>query len=561
VTWGAQGGSGGPGGTGDSAGPGGYGAPGGYGGAGGPGGFGPPGGPGGYPPPPARPPDVPAAPREPADPVRAVAVALLNLSGLGLGYLLIRRWVAMAVCWIATGVLLLIALPADPDGVSRGPVVLYLIFLAAAALHGALRGLRTRLSWPPLPPVAVLLGLLLLAVPAGGVLYYGGARDDATQKMLLDRLDTADHLVLAAKGKPFGTGRGAYTSALSTYRDLHDHHPDSKAAKRVPASLNTYYTTIGAPYDRKDYCDAITPLTYLRTVPAHFDKKALGSLAGWPDERLATSFYECGVVDLRGDGSGGSGGDEDDLGRLLSAFPRSPQAAEVEPAVGSTITKTSKSLKGSDPCTADDRLRGLGSFASTLAGKGSAASAGLTEDAHRADGYLESGTYSCGVDEYRDAHFDTALSTMNDFARKYPHDKNASYAKKIATAAEIAQDDPAAGRHLPSKAAGGGISMTVSNDSSSDVEVLYTGSVTGSFKLSACGSCSDYSSEAEAAVSACKDTGKHYPHKTISLPPGTIYFLHKPADGSAESTSSDSEKIRYGYIYTECAYTVQTFGY
>jgi hypothetical protein len=467
----------------------------------------------------------------------------------------------MVVCWIATGILLLVALPADPDGVSGGTVVTYLVFLGLAALHGALRGLRTRLSWPPLSPVAVLLGIVLLAVPAGGVLYYGGAKDDATQKMLLDRLDRADHLVLAAKGKPFSTGQRDYESALSTYRDLNDHHTDSKAAKRVPASLKTYYTTIGAPYDQKNYCDAITPLKYLRTVPADFDRKALGSLASWPDDRLATSLYECGVVDLQSNGSTGSGGDEDDLGELLSTFPQSPQAAKVEPAVGSTIAKASKGLKGSDPCTANNRLRGLGSFASTLAGKSSATSAGLTKDARHADGYLESGTYSCGVDEYKDGDFDTALSTMNDFASKYPHNKNASYAKKIAIAAEIAQDDAAAGKHLPSKSTGGGISITVSNDSSSDVEVLYTGSVTGSFKLSACGSCSDYSSEAEASVSACKDSGKHYPHKKISLPPGTIYFLHKPTDGSNESSSSDSEKIEYGYIYTECAYTVQTFGY
>ena len=559
---GGTGGYGAPGssdGTGGPAAPGGYGSPpagyGGYGGYGGTGGF---GGPGVFVPPP--PPTSP--PRGPADPLRAVAVALLNLSGLGLGYLVMRRWLAMIVCWIATGILLVVALPADPDGVSGGAVTAYAAFLVLAAVHGGLRGRYTRLTWPPLAPVAALLGLVLLAVPAGGVIYYQGAKDDATQKMLLDRLATADRLVRTAGSKPFSAAQPDYRSALSAYRDLSDKHAGSKAAKRVPASLKTYYTTVAAPYDEKDYCGAITPLKYLRTVPDSIGKKTVGSLATWPDDRLATSLYECGSVDLANNGTTASGGDENDLGELLATFPQSPQAAKVEPAVSSTIDKTAKSLKGSDPCTANDRLHGLGSFATTLAGNQSAASAALTKDAQRANGYQESGTYACGISQYKHGDFDTATTTMNDFADTYPHDKNASYAKKVAIAAEIAQDDAGAGKHLPSKASGGGISITVSNDSPDTVEILYTGTVTGSFKLKGCSGCTTYSSDALARLSACKDTSKHYSKKTISLPPGTVYFLHKPAgDDTTTTANSDSEKLSYGYIYTECAYTVSTFGY
>lgn len=58
------------------------------------------------------PPMPPAPPPAPADGARAVAVAVLNLSGLGLGYALVRRWALMALCWIATAVLLFVALPA-----------------------------------------------------------------------------------------------------------------------------------------------------------------------------------------------------------------------------------------------------------------------------------------------------------------------------------------------------------------------------------------------------------------------------------------------------------------
>ncbi|SEG89912.1 hypothetical protein SAMN05216223_12121 [Actinacidiphila yanglinensis] len=575
------GGAGGPGAPDNPAGSGGYGSPGGYGApppvppappappAGGgygapgsaygaPGGvFGPPGSPGGFLPPPP-----PAPPRPPADALRAVGVALLNLSGLGLGYAFMRRWLGFAICLIASGILLVVALPAKPDGVSGGALVAYLVFLVLAAAHGAWRGLRTRLSWPPLAPVAIVLGVVLLAVPAGGVVLYDNARDNATQKMLLDRLAAADTKVAAAKGKDFASAQSQYKSALASYRDLKDHHSGSKAAHLVPDRMRTFYSTVAAPYDQKQYCDAVPPLKYLRTVPGSFGKDGLGSLATWPDDRLATSLYECGAADLEStDESAASGGDENDLGELLTTFPQSAQAAKVEPAVGSTIDKAAKAITGSDPCGATDKVRGLGSFASTLSGKanGSAASA-LTKDSTRANGHVESGTYACGVHEYKSGDFDTALTTMNDFASTYPHDKNHALAKKFSIAAEIAKEEAAAGKHVPTMASGGSIKLIVSNDSPDPVEILYTGKVTGSFTLPACGSCSDYSSEITAGGSACQASGKHYPKKTVYLPTGTIYILHKPSGGSTATAHADSETLSSGSYYTDCAYTVSSYG-
>src|SRR5689334_24628184 len=99
-------------------------------------------------------PPMPASPPPaPPDAGRAVAVALLNLSGLGLGYALLRRWVLAAVCWAATVVLLLVALPADADGVPGLALGLYVVFLVLAAVHGAVVALRTRLAWPGRSPI------------------------------------------------------------------------------------------------------------------------------------------------------------------------------------------------------------------------------------------------------------------------------------------------------------------------------------------------------------------------------------------------------------------------
>lgn len=88
-------------------------------------------------------PPAPAAPPQPVGPPPAsghvAAVALLNLTGLGLGYALIRDWVRLAVALAATGLFLLLVLPADTDGAPGLLVALYALVLIGAALDGARR--------------------------------------------------------------------------------------------------------------------------------------------------------------------------------------------------------------------------------------------------------------------------------------------------------------------------------------------------------------------------------------------------------------------------------------
>ncbi|GAA3245679.1 MULTISPECIES: hypothetical protein [unclassified Streptomyces] len=117
------------------------------------------------------PPMPSAPPPAPADGLLAVAVAVLNLSGLGLKYALLRRWLPMLACWATTAVLLLVMLPADPDGVPAGLLVGHAAVLLAAAVHGGIAGLRRRPSWPSHAPLALLRGLVLLAVPAAGAVH------------------------------------------------------------------------------------------------------------------------------------------------------------------------------------------------------------------------------------------------------------------------------------------------------------------------------------------------------------------------------------------------------
>lgn len=504
------------------------------------------------------PPMPSAPPPAPADPSRAVAVGLLNLCGLGLGYALVRRWVLMAVCWVATAILLLVALPADPDGVPGVLVVLYVVLLVLAAVHGAVVGLRTRLMWPPRAWLALVLGVVLLAIPAGGVVLYGDARDDAIEAMLMDRLERADKLVRAAGKQPFVTAEPDYRRALSAYRDLRDDHPGSKAAAQVPDRLKTYYTTVGSPYAQRNYCDAIGPLKYLRTVPGTVGGKTVGALATWPDDRLATSLYSCASQAL----SAGSADWTTHFGELLTTFPRSAAVGKVEPAVGAEVDKAVREVRGDDPCAAVERLRSLSTQATALPAGEAGVDEALGKDADRADASANSGTYDCGVRQYRDGKFTEAVTTMDDFVKNNRYDKNRARAQKIAIAAEVAQTVPAAGKRLPTTASGGSIAVTVKNDSPDDITVMYTGPVTGSFSLKACGSCTTYSftSTVLAGFTPCHDSGKNYPQRTIRLPAGTTYFVHKSQGGTGKSPASDTAKLRPGYIYTECAY-MTSFGY
>ena len=508
------------------------------------------------PPLPSEPPETPVPPG-PTNPLRATAVALLNLSGLGVGYVLLRRWLLAAVCWLATGCLLRAALPADPDGVPGAALLAYAAFLGLVVAHGAFAGRRTRLSWPPRTALALVLGVVLLAVPASGAVLYGHARDEAVEQALLDRLERADRLVQGAKNQPFETAASRYRKALATYHDLDAHHTDSRAGRRLPHSLQTYYATVAAPYDRKKYCDAIEPLKYLRKVPGSIDRRRLGTLATWPDGRLATSLYECGVKTL------GDGGQDDtehgDLAELLTGFPRSPQAAKVEPAVAAAIDAAAEQLKGDEPCAATERLRTLSGQAAALPGDRAGVADALSKDADRAKSKVRSGTYTCGVDAYEDGDFEAALATMNDFVDRYRHDKKRASARRIAIAAEIAQHLPAAGKHLPSARSGGGIAVTVKNDSPDEIEILYTGPVTGSFTLGPCHDCSTYGSRASASASPCK-AGRNYPARTLHLPAGTTYLLHKKVDGTGD-VATDVTRLEPGYAYTECAYVVQDIGW
>lgn len=182
------------------------------------------------------------------------------------------------------------------------------------------------------------------------------------------------------------------------------------------------------------------------------------------------------------------------------------------------------------------------------------------KDAGNAGRDVQTGTNACRTDQHKDGDFDAARKTMSGFTGTYDKDKNRPHAQKTATAAETAAELPPAGRHPPTTAPAGGISITVTNDSPDPVEVLDTDPVTGRLTLNASSICTTYSSTVTEQSSACKDNSKNHPKSTISLPATTTYFLHKHQGSTTPIPATDTAKLRPGYTYTEYAYTVKTLG-
>ncbi|UYM23625.1 hypothetical protein NQP46_08450 [Streptomyces albus] len=176
---------------------------------------------------------------------------MLNLSGLGLGYLALRQWLLAGVCVVATAGLLLAALPASPDGVPGLFVAVWAAVAVLAAADAARRALRRPLPGWPRPALALVLGLVLLAVPAGGAVAYESARDEAVEEMLLERLAKTDALAERASGRAgFAAGKKEYTRAVEGYAGLAADHPERRAAKKVPAKLEALYESVATPTAR-----------------------------------------------------------------------------------------------------------------------------------------------------------------------------------------------------------------------------------------------------------------------------------------------------------------------
>jgi hypothetical protein len=184
----------------------------------------------------------------------------------------------------------------------------------------------------------------------------------------------------------------------------------------------------------------------------------------------------------------------------------------------------------------------------------------LAKDLDTAAQDAESGSFACGEAQYKSGDYADTQTTMNTFVTTYPKDPNIALAGKFVIAAQIAAQEPAAGKQVPTLASSGSVTVTITNDSPEAIQVLYTGPATGTVSLAACTACRVYSSEQDGKLNACSDTGITYPQTTITVPPGTMYFLHQPTGGLGGAAKVLTENAADGDSYTDCAFQSSIFG-
>ncbi|MGK5531826.1 hypothetical protein [Streptomyces sp. URMC 129] len=487
------------------------------------------------PPPPTAPPTVGL----PRDPWIAVTAAVLNLSGLGAGYLFLRRWRRAIPCWIATGGLLFLALPVDAGGVAGLWVVLYAALLVLAALDAwRLAGPRlVRGPWAPLTA-----GVLLLALPAGSVVFFDRAQRQALEEDLTERLVAADALVEDATWS-----EERYRSALTAYLAVRAEHPSTDAAAEVPARLDALYRqSVEDHFD--DACATLDPLRFYRGLTGDFEDEEAERLAEDADDLLPEALLHCGLEHLDDSGIPQA---EAPFSELLADYPDSGFAQSLPDRLDERQREIITGIGDGAPCPAVDRLRELNELLAGLPGDEFARMA--------ADGAepVPEGLYQCGTSMFLSSQFALAETSLRDLVDNHPDHERADRARDILIAAEIAKELPAAGEELPPEPGSEGgatITLEIFNDSPYELELLFTGPRTGTERVAACDGCSLYPTD--PGDSACADSGVDYPSTTLELPAGDYYFLHRSPGRETESLA-EADSFDPDYIYTYCSYVTE----
>ncbi|WP_052849507.1 DUF3488 domain-containing protein [Streptomyces avicenniae] len=494
-------------------------------------------------------PPAPPTVRPPRDQRLAVTAALLNLSGLGAGYLYLRRWWQVVPSLLLTGLLLWAVLPVTADGISGQWVALYVLGLLVLAADA------WRLARPETPrrrPLLVPLttGILLLAIPAGAVVFFEDAQRQALEDDLQERLALADDLVEQAGDEPFEEAEQRYRSALDGYVAVRSDHPDTDAAAEVPDRLDALYEQATTPAaDADDPCGPLTPLRFFRDLPGeNGEGPDIERLSVRAADTLPEPLHACG---LSRTAQGDVEGAREPFTELLGDHADSPLATGLPEELGVLQGTAADGVEGDQPCDALDQLRDWNELFGELPGEQ------FAQLAADGQGPVPDGLFACGTAQFRAGDFTDSEATLRDLLAEDPDHPEADYTQDILIAAQIAARLPAAGESLPPRpgAGGGGptITVEVSNDSPNELELLWTGTRTGSRTVGACGSCDVYTSDpGDAGCSADID----YPTTTLELPAGEYHFLHRAPDLDVDNLAETTE-FEANYEYTWCTFTIE----
>jgi Tetratricopeptide repeat len=491
----------------------------------------------------------------------AVAAALLNLTGFGLGYAYLRCWFRAIACPVVAVLLVVVAFTNDAASTPWLWRILAALWVAATAVDAwwvARTGPRPQTRRQRLQPVAV--GVVAVLAVVGGHLGYGAAgratyaagleaqgRADCIAANRAFDLVTGPFELTLSRDVPAAAVRraecaaflaaeqaesaGNHAAAAAGYRDFRRDHPnsllDGVARENVIRVLTAWAGELRESGELSGAIDRYRDL--------------LGELDGDPRiaqarEDLAATYVDRAAVTretmLAMAGSARVAALQmamDDLLMVGQDLADTASAAEVPQAILDTFAQANNAVAEGRFC---DALLVL-DYAVTLP-----ESTGVAAVAHadRARSLSE-----CGLASFHAGDLTGAITRFQTLVAEYPNDPRVAQARSALIAAEVGRT---ASVPIPLPApidVSGSEPVVLYNAVSTEVRVLVTGPTAHEITLPGCPGCPRVYEEGESCPGAA---GK--PSTMIQLRPGTYHVLQDRAELRLDESVDQPITVRRG---------------
>lgn len=474
-----------------------------------------------------------------------LAAALLNASGLSLGYAYLGQVRRTAVSLAITAGLLLIAVATGPSNHANAWFVVAGLWVGATTLDAYLLGRRS----PQLTPGSYrrprLAGVLVLVLVAAT---FVGYRAEGQRQ-------------LSAARDAYGAGD--CVTAIDRYHKvrsrfeltLSDLPRTAEAEVRECVSL----LAAEAPLRNKEFQSAITKLG------AHVGQYPAGRSLDRAQADRATAFF--GQAGADADHALRSGTTSANLAYLESAlrrydsvvtqFGRSAESAQVRPALNGLYDRLVQHVSAEGPCSAMPTV----TFLSTAKVGSALAFESATE-------LLAQTMYGCGVAQYNAGAFAAAKTQLEALAKQFPdHARTAETRDMIiwATIGDAHATKPPTSE-TPGRlgrAPGGTAVVYIVNGSTGPLSIMYQGPITGVVSVPACPDCTTRNRYLLPLPGFPEETcgTRQSPVATLRLVPGSYKVLLQDPAGSAGSTYTAVWQLSGGSAYGSCFYQTVGLGF
>lgn len=523
-----------------------------------------------FPAPPAPPEPARVAPGPPRSPV---AVALLNLTGLSLGYLYLGRRARAALSLAVTVGLVITAFIADAANQPWLWRVIALVWIGLMAVDGwRLARRHPDSATAPRRRPALVAAVVVLTVVAGYVLYgvagnraftagqaAQAAGDCGTATARYNQVTGPFELTLSRNVSAATRQRaycaayvlavaeyesGQFESAIARYHEYLASTPANSLDSFVQAHLQRAYFEWGqSARATNDYQTAKAAYRKL------LDEYREGEVAERARTELAQTYFDEAAA-LRAKLDPAGGGPTVDLVRgamqnylqIQREFPKTERAADVPKVIVETFNEAVRPFTAGKFCESLPVLDYLVSLPPVE-------SNGVVESAHQ---NRARAVFECGLLRYGAGSFSEAGELFEKLTVEYPNHALVAAASSALIAATIAVEGPPAIPKLPPPLGGdapGSISVTFYNDSTVETEILISGPTAHRFTLPGCAACpAEYAAEGDG----CKTlTGR--PSRRLRLLPGDYQLLNRDKDVNTRPLV-DTLTTFSGYTHTYCVF-------